>query len=143
MTLSKRLIASAQQAKDRRLATWGAGLFCATVTLALVQSARAQSNDGGMSAIDTNRDGAITRAEAEAARADLFSRLDRDADNHLDEAERSLGEGARVSADADADGDNRLSRNEFMGQPYRVFDRLDLDSDGVLSAAEIEAARPR
>ncbi len=28
-----------------------------------------------------------------------------------------------------------------MGQPYRVFDRIDADSNGVLSPTEIEAGR--
>jgi hypothetical protein len=106
-----------------------------------VASAQPGAQRGGYGGIDTNGDGAITRAEAEAARAGLFARLDADRDGHLDETERTTSQGARLSTDADADGDNRLSREEFMSQPYRVFDRLDADSNGVLSPAEIDAGR--
>jgi Ca2+-binding EF-hand superfamily protein len=44
---------------------------------------------------------------------------------------------------ADPDADGRISRAELMAAPYRVFDRLDANDDGAISAAEIEAARAR
>lgn len=108
---------------------------------ALVAAAQAGAERGGLGGIDVNRDGAITRAEAEAARAIVFTRLDNDRDGYLDESERSTGQGARLSMAADADRDTRLSRAEFMSQPYRGFERLDADEDGVLSRTELEAAR--
>ena len=40
----------------------------------------------------------------------------------------------------DRNGDGDVSRREFTGPP-EVFDRLDLDKDGLLSAEEAEAAR--
>lgn len=108
---------------------------------ALAAAAQPRPDGGGLGGIDANRDGAITRAEAEAARAALFSQLDGDGDGYLGWTERIAGRVGYLSAHADADGDNRLSPAEFMSQPYRAFERLDADGDSVLSPAELEAAR--
>lgn len=95
--------------------------------------------------MDGNGDGAITRAEARTARGAMFSRLDADGDGHLSQSERSsAGAGARMlNQIPDADGDGRISRDEMMAAPFRGFDRLDTNGDGIVSAAEIEAARSR
>lgn len=112
--------------------------FCGAALTAAAQTGAARNGLGG---IDANRDGAITRAEAEAARAELFARLDRDSDGQLDASERTTNQGARVSAYADADGDGGLSRAEFMSQPYRIFEQADADADGALSQSELAAVR--
>jgi hypothetical protein len=44
---------------------------------------------------------------------------------------------------ADANNDGRVSRAEFMGQPYRLFDHFDANKDGVLDAGEIDAIPDR
>src|SRR5687768_11669736 len=96
---------------------------------ALTAAAQTGAARGGLGGVDANRDGAITRAEAEAARAELFARLDRDGDGLLDESERTSNQGARVSANADTNGDGGLSRGEFMSQPYRIFEEADADGN--------------
>ncbi|MGH6949715.1 MAG: hypothetical protein ACREH4_02495, partial [Vitreimonas sp.] len=106
---------------------------------AVAAAAQTRSERGG---VDANRDGVITRAEAETARAELFTRLDNDADGYLDEAELAAGPGAPFGAGAGIAGGKRLSGAEFMSRPYRLFERLDADSDGVLSQVELESARP-
>lgn len=99
-----------------------------------------------LQAADTNGDGDITRAEAQAARDALFNRLDADDDGYLSEGERAIanrqgGQTRRGLQGADSNNDGRISRAELMNQPYRGFDRLDRNDDGVVSAEELEAAR--
>ena len=138
------LVASRLQKKsavgedDRRSLRWALALAAATVAYFLVSVAHAQA-PGGLPEVDANGDGAITRAEAQAARATLFTRLDADNDGYLSESERTIG-GAQLHVEGDADADHRISRAEFMGQPYRMFDRLDANHDNVVSRAEMEAA---
>ncbi len=117
-----------------------AGILAAT-------SAWAQKGGGmaALQAMDSNGDGSITRAEAQAARATMFDRLDTDDDGALDATERAAANGqgqmARSLEGADANNDGRIVRAEMMSQPYRGFDRLDRNNDDVLSADEIEALR--
>lgn len=125
---------------NRLLIVAAAATLCAT-------PAQAQQRGGldRLMAMDANGDGAITRAEAEAARGAMFNRLDRDRDGYLSTSEQNAaqGMGRRGLEGADADNDARISRAELMAQPYRAFDRLDANSDGAISAAELETVRTR
>lgn len=110
-------------------------------------AAHAQNLD--LSVIDANGDGAITRAEAQAARTAMFERLDINHDGRVTRAEReavaqqiAARGGGRVDR-ADANNDGAISEAEFMAQPYRGFDYLDRNNDEVLSADETAALRAR
>jgi len=114
----------------------------------LANPAWAQS--GGMAdrlaALDLNRDGSITRAEAQQARAAMFERADANHDGYLSEAERNAMGGSGPMrggglGDADTNNDDRISRDEAMAAPYRGFDRLDSNHDGVISSQEMQAVR--
>jgi hypothetical protein len=108
---------------------------------AVVANAQTTAHRDGLGGIDADGDGAISRAEAQAARAGLFSRLDADGDGYLSGGERMAQPSARVSGEIAADAGRRLSREAFMRLPYPVFDRLDTDRNDVLSLSEIEAGR--
>jgi Ca2+-binding EF-hand superfamily protein len=109
---------------------------------------------------DTNSDGVVTRAEAEAAAVErtrkMFDALDADKDGNLtqqeiDAAREKRHAAMRERADerfkaADTDGDGRLSKAEAeKGMPMlgRRFDVLDADKDGALSAEELAAHQRR
>ena len=114
------------------------------VWMASALPASAQGMMERIQALDLNRDGAISRQEAETARAAMFDRLDADGDGYVSESERNASQRAgRGLADADVNNDGRISRAEAMGQPYRAFERLDSNSDGVISASELESVRGR
>ncbi|HEX3888746.1 MAG TPA: signal transduction protein [Phenylobacterium sp.] len=102
---------------------------------------------------DADHDGVVTRAEFADAGARLFARLDRDGDGYLTSADRSgrmgrrrnaSGSGAAegLTAAMDADGDGRISRDEFDRGFGRLFDRADANHDGVVDAQEMAALRP-
>lgn len=104
---------------------------------------------------DGNHDGKITRDELRQARDRMFSRLDRNGDGYLtqDDFQRRLlsrrgGAGAAggdryagMQAVMDKDGDGRISRDEFVNGPARLFDRADTNHDGTVDAAELAALR--
>lgn len=118
----------------------------AGLVAAIAAPAWAQQSQGlaALQAMDMNHDGAITRAEAQAARARMFDRLDADENGWLDRDERGAVEaGPRADAvnGGDANNDGRVSRAEVMALPYTSFDQFDADSDGVISVEEIEAVR--
>ncbi|WP_135210739.1 EF-hand domain-containing protein [Vitreimonas flagellata] len=108
----------------------------------------AYAQAGGMaerlSALDLNRDGSITRAEAREARLAAFTRADANNDGYLSEAERNAGgnNGMRQGLGAaDTNNDGRVGRDEALAAPYRGFDRLDANNDGVISSQEMQAVR--
>lgn len=125
----------------RFLLVTAAVLLAATPALAQGQGRGAGMLDQLMQ-LDTNGDGNITHAEAEAGRAAMFDRLDTDHDGYLSEAERNgAGRMGQQLASADTNSDGRVSRAEAMAAPYRAFDRLDSNNDNVISTAEIDRVR--
>lgn len=95
---------------------------------------------------DANRDGRISRSEYQAARLDMFDRLDRNGDGWIDwqdEFRRSRAREAqeRLVRVADRDGDGAVSRPEYAATPMVLFDRADTNGDDWLDAREIEALR--
>lgn len=109
----------------------------------------------GITRLDTNSDGAITRAEAEAPRLERFAAADANGDGALTQAEmeayteaqrqaRMEERRAKRFARMDTDGNGTISSEEFVqSRGAKMFDRLDEDDDGVVSAAEIEAAEAK
>jgi len=85
---------------------------------------RQRGGHGGMMAADADKDGRISRAEAQAAQAksaDRFDEMDANKDGYLDRADmqaRFAQRRGECFAKADADGNGQLSRAEFdrMGE---------------------------
>lgn len=109
-------------------------------------------------AVDTNGDGAISRAEMETRRLEQFAKIDANSDGALTQAEmdaaaeqrkaeRETRRTERMAArfsEADTDGNGTLSIDEFEpGSGADRFDRLDTNQDGLLTKAEMETARDR
>ena len=116
----------------------------AVAAIAFCACAGAAWADDNAHGVDADRDGRITRAEAQAARQAAFARIDADGDGYISAQEREAAAAAqrrRGWGRVDADNDGRISRDEFLNQPMRLFDRFDRDGDGVLDASEVEAMR--
>jgi len=99
---------------------------------------------------DSNGDGVITRAEFAAARAARFNQMDRNGDGAI--SRDDLGRLAKMRpqigqrldamlAEADANHDGRLTREEQANAPMPLVDRLDTNKDGRIDAAEMAKAK--
>jgi Ca2+-binding EF-hand superfamily protein len=108
---------------------------------------------------DTNKDGAVDRAEWTAAQEARFKRLDANGDGKLTQDElfaRTPAAGSSVLPTdrqvlrqsayfqrLDADKDGSVTLAEFMLQAERNFARCDLDKDGRIDSAECRQALRR
>lgn len=116
--------------------------------LLLSAPANAQSSDQMQKLLeraDANGDGEITRAEFDQARAQMFSRMDRNEDGYVDSKDRPrmfssrFDQAYRALASLDANGDKRISRAELTNGEAPAFTAGDTNRDAVLSRAEIAA----
>jgi Ca2+-binding EF-hand superfamily protein len=121
---------------------------CAGVAIRAAEAARRPHAAQMFENADTNRDGRISRSEFIEARGKAFTKLDRDGDGYLTAADapRALrhgrgggGDGAAAMSAMDANGDGRISRDEFMNGSLRIFDRTDANHDGMVDAQEVAA----
>lgn len=93
-----------------------------------------------LQAADTNGDGLISRAEAAALPrvAGRFDQIDANRDQQLSQDEmRAFHQARRGKSRADADGDGRVIRAEFMAKAAERFARLDANNDGAITKDEM------
>jgi hypothetical protein len=99
---------------------------------------------------DANNDDSVTREEFVAARAGQFTKYDRNSDGYLDSNDvpkrlaarrQQNGGGDLLVGQFDADGDGKVTKQEFIDGPTLIFDRADADKNNVLDAKELAAAK--
>ena len=100
-------------------------------------------------AADTDRNGAISLPEAEANLPRIardFAAIDANHDGlvTLEElkAAHQQARARRLQA-VDTNGDGRISRDEFLAQAAKRFDRLDVNHDGFLAPEEMKRGHHR
>lgn len=125
---------------------------------ALAQDMPGQGQGGPMNRpafadLDTDGDGAVSVDEAKAYRAAQFAAKDTDGNGTLSRDEMVAAMTAPAQARAakmvdtmliwrDSDGDGALSLAEMPGDAtMQMFQRLDADGDGLVTAEEFAAAR--
>lgn len=134
------------------LAAAGIAVLAGASGIALAQDRDRDGHRGGLFQSDSNSDGVVTRAEFDAGRDSMFARLDANSDGQLAREEMRAGRhgrrggghrGAFMMRGADANEDGQITRDEFLARPIEQFNRLDRNSDGVLSADEQPQRRER
>lgn len=112
--------------------------------------AQMRGSEGRFERADANNDDSVTREEFIAARADHFTKLDRNSDGYIDSTDvpkrlaarrQQQGGGDFMVGQFDADGDGKVSKEEFVNGPTLAFDRADTNKDNVLDAKELAAAK--
>lgn len=132
----------------RKLLLAAAG-FAALAGAAGLAAAQERPEPRGVFRLDTNSDGVLTRQEFDTGRTAEFTRLDADRNGQLTREEMRAGHERRGPRGghhgrrggggldrADANSDGNITREEFLARPNAMFDRLDANRDGVISAAE-------
>jgi Ca2+-binding EF-hand superfamily protein len=129
----------------------------------LTRAQLVQKLDERFAALDTNKDGVITKDELQAARKARhdarFARLDKDGNGSISREEFDAGHdrpgkhrrgGARHGGPGghggfgqgmfDGNKDGKITKEEFQSRALARFDRLDTNHDGVVTADERKAA---
>lgn len=92
---------------------------------------------------DANKDGTVTKAEFDAARGARFATQDANKDGFLVQAEMAPPPGAGgppgggFGMRADADGDGKISKAEYLGGGGMQWDRADANKDGKVDKTEL------
>jgi Ca2+-binding EF-hand superfamily protein len=116
-------------------------VFLGSVSLA--GGALAATTRGALQALDPDRDGTVSLAEAKAAASRLFSRLDRDHDGTLDRRELRGRMVSKEFAAADRDHDGTVDKAEYLAAVEKAFRAADRDNDGTVDAKELSSPRGR
>lgn len=77
-----------------------------------------------------------TLAQMQARMTQVFDRLDANRDAVVDAGELADARGGRVLARFDANGDGRVTRDEFTVGVDALFKAMDRNGDGVVTADE-------
>jgi hypothetical protein len=128
-------------------------LIAAAASMAVLSlcagTALAQGPGGGAqfwASADANKDGAVTKAEFDASRTARFTAQDANKDGFLVQAEMAPppgaggpppGGGGGFGMRADADGDGKISKAEFLAGGATQWERADANKDGKVDKAEI------
>lgn len=128
-------------------------VLAAGLILTAAAPANAQPSDPYtlMLSADADDDGKVSRQELIDSRGDMFLKLDRNGDGVLSDADRRKSrprlasiETVRIDQlkkDFDADGDGKVTRDEFVNGPTPLFDKADANADGFVTKDEAKAAR--
>ena len=91
---------------------------------------------------DGDKDGKLTRADSQKSAEIHFSRLDRNSDGKITVSELSGSDETRdlkfnlMLKRLDANGDEAISKKEFVNYSLSRFNSIDSDKDGVISIEE-------
>lgn len=113
---------------------------------------------GDLDAIDTNKDGNISKEEVQAAKAAAFAEIDTNQDGEISQTEMAAHREAKreemrlkmeterfskMKEKLDTNKDGRITQDEFVSDDMPLFDHLDTDNDGIVTAAERSAMKER
>jgi hypothetical protein len=124
------------------------GLTGGALASKMHEGGKYEGRGGHMSAIlgmvDADKDGKVTRAEADAFRDAQFAKFDADGNGSLDDNEYlALMEDFRRQMMLtrfkryDTDGNGVISKDEMSGRIGKMFTRMDRNDDGVIEADEM------
>ncbi len=134
----------------RRLTVGLLTISATTIMAAPVAFSQIANPEEMIARADANEDGDISWDEVVAFRSGSFDQLDRNGDGVISADDSPARPFAgrfneafeRVQANYDGDRDGQVTRDEMLNGPAPVFERGDVDGDGVLTADEMAAITP-
>ena len=91
--------------------------------------------------VDADKDGKISKAEADAEGAKLFAKLDDNSNGKIEENEMPQRHWARFGGKMfdriDADKDGKVTKAEFEAAGAAMFQRMDKNGDGIIEKDEM------
>ena len=138
-----------------------ATLVAALGSTAIVANAHGRGGPGfDLTELDTNGDGQITQAEVTAFHATRFAETDANGDGEISKDEMLAAMEARFDGempdraarrldrmfdrmDADNSGGLSAAEHNMEDRTTRMFEHLDANEDGSISAGELEEAKDR
>jgi Ca2+-binding EF-hand superfamily protein len=107
--------------------------------LCLGACGRSGESSAALKAIDTDNDGTIDLAEAQAAGAKIFAKLNTDNDKTLEAKELDGRLDAAAIKAADPDNDGSIDAKEYEALIAERFKAADPDNDGTLDKKELHS----
>ena len=112
------------------------------LAMVMAVSGAALAHPGGgrmFDRLDTNNDGKVTLAEAQAGAQARFTALDKNKDGVISGDE--LGNGPHfMLKHADANSDGKITLAELQAQTQTWFSRFDTNNDKIITKDELQAA---
>ena len=105
--------------------------------------ARSSGTERTLKMVDTDKDGTIDLAEAQAAAGKVFDAAETDKDGTVDAKELKGRVSKTDLKDADTDNDGTLDRKEYLALVEQRFKAADPDKDGTLDAKELKTPAGR
>ena len=94
--------------------------------------------ESALSSIDVAKDGKIDLLEAKTAASAVFDKLDKDGSGVLNRNELKGRLSAQGWERAGPEGDDSLTREEYVAFVVKDFERADTNHDGKVDAKELE-----
>ena len=105
--------------------------------------ARSSGTERALKMVDTDHDGTIDLAEAQAAAGKVFDAAETDKDGTVDAQELKGRLSKKDLKAADTDSDGTLDRKEYLALVEQRFKAADPDNDGTLDARELKSPAGR
>ena len=113
------------------------------VALSTTAFARSSGTERTLKMVDTDKDGTIDLAEAQAAAGKVFDAAETDKDGTVDVKELKGRVSKKDLKAADPDSDGTLDRKEYLALVEQRFKAADPDGDGKLDAKELKTPAGR
>lgn len=108
------------------------GFVFFTAIAAAAQNRPVAMNQGQMDRLDRDKNGAVDRSEYQAFMTSAFTSLDKNKDGSLTSDEVAGVLTVQQFSATDANGDGKISQNEFLNRVMADFKAADRGGDGSL-----------